>query len=417
MLNPDVPPFSSMPAFFVYLLLEFVGSLSLSAIFTANMIYQITVAGLTPLQLVLVGTTLETVIFLFEIPTGVLADVKSRRLSVIIGYLIMGSGFVLEGSLPAFWAIALAQGIWGLGYTFTSGATQAWVADDVGEKLAGQAFVRGAQAASAGGLLGIGLGVALGRVNIQLPIVLGGLGLILLAVLLIFVMKEEGFKPVERLERSTWHAMLGTIKEARQLSCRQPVLLVLLAIGLFYGLYCEGLDRLWTAHLLENFTAPFPAGVEAVVWIGGVRAVTSLLGIGVQELVHRRLNLQQAERIARVLLVFAAGIVLALAGFGLARSFWLAVGLYVLISVLRGVTHPLQTTWINLRVDDPEVRATTFSVYSQVDAIGQIAGGPVVGWIGNASIRAALVTAGLVLAPVLPLYRLAQRSERDASTL
>ena len=403
-----------MPALFVYLLLEFVGSLSLSAIFTANIIYQITVAGLTPLQLVLVGTTLETVIFLFEIPTGVLADVKSRRLSVIIGYLVMGSGFVLEGSLPVFWAIALAQGIWGLGYTFTSGATQAWVADEVGEKLAGQAFLRGAQAASAGGLLGIGLGVALGTANIQLPIVLGGLALILLGVLLVFLMKEKGFKPVERLDRSTWSAMRRTVGEARQLSRRQPVLLVLLAIGLFYGLYSEGLDRLWTAHLLENFIPPFPAEIEPVVWIGGLNAFNSLLGMGVQELARRRVNLQRAERIARALLVFAAGIVLALVGFVLAKSFWLAVGLYVMISVLRGVTHPLQTAWINLRVDDPEVRATTFSVYSQVDAIGQIAGGPVVGWIGNASIRAALVIAGLVLAPVLPLYRLAQRSERDA---
>ena len=55
------------------------------------------------------------------------------------------------------------------------------------------------------------------------------------------------------------------------------------------------------------------------------------------------------------------------------------------------------------------MRATIFSVSGQADAIGQIAGGPAVGAIGNLSIRAALVTSAFLLSPVLPLYALAMR--------
>jgi DHA3 family tetracycline resistance protein-like MFS transporter len=111
--------------FTVYIVLELCASLFFSLIFTVNMLYQVTVVNLTPLQLVLVGTILETTVFVFEIPTGVLADVKSRRLSVIVGYALMGLGFLVEGSVPRFWAVVLAQVVWGFGYTFTSGATQA----------------------------------------------------------------------------------------------------------------------------------------------------------------------------------------------------------------------------------------------------------------------------------------------------
>ena len=65
---------------------------------TVNMVYQVTVVGLSPLELVLVGTTLELVCFVFEVPTGLLADLKSRRLSVLIGVAGMGAGFTLEGA-------------------------------------------------------------------------------------------------------------------------------------------------------------------------------------------------------------------------------------------------------------------------------------------------------------------------------
>jgi DHA3 family tetracycline resistance protein-like MFS transporter len=395
----------------VYLILQAGSSLFFSLIFTVNMIYQVTVVGLSPLQLVLVGTTLEATAFLFEIPTGVVADVKSRRLSVIVGYVLMGLAFVVEGSLPYFGTVLLSQVVWGLGYTFTSGATQAWMADEVGAAHASEAFLRGAQASWIGALVAIPLSVALGSLNVQLPIVAGGGLMILLAGFLAVAMSEEGFQPTPPGERTTWGMMAQTVRDARGLVGRQPVLLALLAIGLFYGLYSEGVDRLWTPHLLDSFAPPFGGQVDPVVWLGGLRAALLLGGLAASEVVRRRVDTGQGRSLARLLAANAALIVAGLVLFGLVRSLWLAMAAFWLVGTLRRVAAPLHEAWYNRRIDDPQVRATLFSMTSQVDALGQIAGGPGVGLVGNVSIRAALVVSALLLAPVVPLYRVAQRRE------
>ncbi len=109
-------------------------------VFTINLIYQVQTVGLNPLQLVLVGTVLEVTVVLFEVPTGVVADVYSRRLSVIVGLALVGGGFLLEGSIAMFWAVLGAQVLWGIGYTFVSGALQAWLADEIGVDDAGKWF-------------------------------------------------------------------------------------------------------------------------------------------------------------------------------------------------------------------------------------------------------------------------------------
>lgn len=399
----------------LYRTIGFCSSLFMSLIFTVNVVYHVTVVQLTPLQLVLVGTILETAVFLFEIPTGVLADVKSRRLSVIIGYAIMGTGFIIEGSFPAFWAIALAQIVWGLGYTFTSGATQAWVVDEMGEEHVGQAFIRGSQAAKLGGLLAIPAGIALGSAAVILPILLGGALLVLLAVFLALTMTEEGFRPTPPDDRTTAAMMVKTLRDARLAVSRQPVLLTLLGVGLFYGLYSEGLDRLWIPHLLDNFGVPWLEIVGPVVWFGGINGVGLIIGLLASEVARRRLVDQGATRVGRALTGATIVIIVALAGFGLARSFGLALGLLWLVGALRAVHSPLHETWINQRIDDPQVRATLLSVSSQMDAIGQIAGGPAVGFIGNRSIRAALVTSAALLSPAVPLYVAARKRISDRS--
>ncbi len=400
-----------MSQYTVYLILEFSSALLFSLIFTVNMLYQVTVVQLSPLQLVLVGTILEASVFIFEIPTGVLADVKSRRLSIIIGYLLIGAGFVFEGAAPVFWAVALAQIIWGCGYTFTSGATQAWIADEIGEERAGQAYLRGEQAARVGALAAIPFSVALGAIDIRLPIVTGGFLMLLLAAFLVMAMREEGFQPTPAQDRNTWGMMAKTLRDAHAMVRRQPVLLALLGIGLFYGLYSEGFDRLWTAHLLENFALPLYDAVQPVVWFGAIRAVMLLIALGAVELTSRRVDTGRAAAIGRTLMLSAGLIVFALAVFALTKSFALAVAAYWLIGALRSVIYPLQTAWYNLGIDDSQVRATMFSVSGQADAVGQIAGGPGVGAIGNVSIRAALLASAFLLTPVLPLYAVAMRQD------
>jgi len=401
----------------VYVILQFSTAFLFWLVFTVDGVYQITVVKLNPLQLVLVGTILEATTFLFEIPTGVLADVKSRRLSVIIGYVIMGLGFVVEGSFPFFSMVACAQVMWGLGYTFTSGATQAWMVDELGEECSGEAFLRGAQATRLGELVVIPFAMWLGSSNVAVPVIAGGVGMILLALFLVLCMPENGFHPRADGERSTWKSMVQTIRDGRELTRRQPILLSILGIGLFYGLYSEGLDRLWTVHFLQDFAMPWLAILQPVVWFGIIRAVQQVISIIATEIVRRRLRIALPLAIARMTALNAALIVVALAAFALTRSFWVALLLYCAVSVLRNINGPLHEAWLNQHIDDPHVRATVFSLGSQVDALGQIGGGPLVGLIGQLfSVRAALVTSALMLSPALPLYARAPRRSAQTSS-
>lgn len=388
----------------VYVGLNFLGSLFFALIFTVNQVYYVTVVGMTPFQLVLIGTILEASVFLFEVPTGVVADVKSRRLSIVIGYIIMGCGFVLEGIVPFFWSVAIAQVLWGLGFTFTSGASEAWIADEVGEASVGEIYLRGSRWGNVGALIAIPFSVFLGDVRITLPIVSGGVSLIGLGVLLALVMREEGFTPLPIGERTTWGRVGDTISLGRKMVQRQPILLNLLGIGFILGFYSEGLDRLWTPHLLGNFTFPFQEILTVVTWFGIIRGVRLMISFMAIHQVRRRLDLQQTSLIGRLSRGINALIIAALLGFGLTRSFWLALLLFWAIGTLRNINDPLYTALVIRKVDDSKVRATLLSVSSQANAIGQITGGPAVGWVGNLSIRAALVVSALLLSPVVPLY-------------
>jgi DHA3 family tetracycline resistance protein-like MFS transporter len=291
-------------------------------------------------------------------------------------------------------------------------ATQAWIVDEIGEERAGEAFLRGSQAGQVGGLIAIPISIVLGSVTVRLPILLGGGLMVLLAAFLTLTMTEEGFAPTPPEDRTTWAMMLKTVRDARGMVRRQPLLLALLGIGLFYGLYSEGFDRLWTPHLLENFAVPsWLEEAGAVAWFGVIRGVLAVVSLVATEVVRRRVDTNRSASLGQALMWNAGGIVLALAGFGLTRSFWIAVVLYWAVGVMRGIHGPLSSTWFNHRIDDPQVRATMFSVRGQVDAVGQIGSGPVVGMIGNASIRAALVASAAILSPVLPLYWIAIRRD------
>src|SRR5919106_4441457 len=123
---------------------------------TVAAVYRIEVVHLDPLRLVLLGTALEVAVFLFEVPTGVFADTFGRRRSVVTGFLLMGCGFALEGAIPEFATVLAAQAVWGVGYTFISGALEAWIADEAPERDLGRVYLRGEQADYLGSLLGVG---------------------------------------------------------------------------------------------------------------------------------------------------------------------------------------------------------------------------------------------------------------------
>jgi DHA3 family tetracycline resistance protein-like MFS transporter len=129
-----------------------------------------------------------------------------------------------------------------------------------------------------------------------------------------------------------------------------------------------------------------------------------LLSIVGNEVIRLRVDTTSHRAVTGTLLVIETLMIASLLAFALVRSFALGLAAFWAIGVLRAMAGPLRTAWINQSVD-ARARATIHSLTSQADACGQIVGGPVVGWIGTVrSLRAALATAALVLAPTLPLF-------------
>jgi DHA3 family tetracycline resistance protein-like MFS transporter len=85
-------------------------------------LYLVSDLNLSPLQLVLMGTAMEASVFLCEVPTGVVADTYSRRLSLVIGFLGMGTAWLLVGVVSSPVVVIALWALWGVSYTFTSGA-------------------------------------------------------------------------------------------------------------------------------------------------------------------------------------------------------------------------------------------------------------------------------------------------------
>jgi DHA3 family tetracycline resistance protein-like MFS transporter len=323
----------------------------------------------------------------------------------------MGVGFVVEGSFPFFGTVALAQVLWGFGYTFTSGATQAWITDEIGETRANQAFLRSNQIGQIAALAGIGAGALIGSLQINLPIQVGGILILLLGLLLILIMPETGFHPTPRGKRNSWQHMVDTFRGGVAMLRKRPALIDILVIGLFYGLYSEGFDRLWTKLVLDNFTFPAIFNFQPVVWMSGMRAAGMLLSIGASEIALRRVNTASHTGVARALMSITLVLIFSLLGFAMAPQLAWVIIAYLIIYVTRNVIGPLYTAWVNQGLDS-QVRATVISMSSQVDAIGQIAGGPIVGIIANIfSVNTAIVVSALTLTPILPLFSRTIRRE------
>ena len=406
---------SRFSAYTIYLIFEALGLLSFSTISTINLVYQVEVARLNPLQLVLVGTTLEITAFICQVPTGILADVFSRRWAVIVGFFLFGLGFVLEGLFPRFDIILAAQVVWGIGITFVDGAEQAWIAGEVGEERVGQVFLRGTQVGLIGTLLGAVIAVGLASIRLNVPIVSGGVAAMLLAVFLLLFMPETNFRPDAQSEHGKWKEIVGTLREGVRVVRVRPMLVTILLIGLFYGLYSEGVDRLSTAHLLADFTIPALGQFKPVVWFGVISVVSVLMALVASEVVRRRIDTNHQRSLIIVQVVVNIVGIGSLLLFALAGNFFLALGALFAFKAYRDVNDPVYVTWLTQNID-AKVRATVISMRGQIDAIGQIAGGPPVGAIGTLlSLRAALVASSIILSPVLLLFAYAFRKARNGA--
>jgi MFS transporter, DHA3 family, tetracycline resistance protein len=374
-------------------------------------VYFVQTVGMSPLQLVLGGTFMELTVFLFEVPTGIVADVYSRRLSIVIGMFVMGAAIVFVGSVPEAWAVIVGWSVWGFGYTFTSGAADAWLADEVGVDKVRPVYLRSAQLSRVVALLAIGISVALGLVALWLPIVVGGCVIAAIGVALVLLMPESGFAPAPREEtEGAIRTMARTGRTGARLVRQTPLLLLILGISASWGAWSEGYDRLSEAHIIRDVGLPSFFGLSFIVWFGLIYAASLLLSIFVARPANRRLEQAEPATVTKTLLVLNAALICTVVVFGLAGLFWLAVLAMLLTNVARSLVMPLFTSWLNQSISRSNVRATVMSITNQADAVGQWTGGPAIGGIGNAfGIRAALVTGAFLLSPALALYARALR--------
>ena len=399
------PRLRKADAYKLFLFFSAAQAFALTTVFTINLVYQVKQVGLNPLQLVLVGTTLELTAFLMEAPTGVVADVYSRRLSVILGFTLLGGGFIVEGALPFFEALLLAQIIMGVGYAFLSGASSAWIVDEIGQARAGVAFLRAAQAAQIASFAAIFVSVALASASLQLAIVCGGILLLLLAAFLALFMPEAGFQRQSASDRESWRVFVATFREGFALVRARQILLLITLAAIIHGAFSEGFDRLWIAHLLQNFSLPPLGQFDEILWFGIISAVSMPLTLAATEALRRRLDMSDNRRVALTLIAIYAALIFSVLLFILAEGFALALlGLW-LTGAARAIRNPLMEAWINQHVES-KVRATVLSIQGQADALGQIAGGPVVGAVGLfSSVRVAISISALLLLPILPVFR------------
>ena len=389
----------------LYVALETADGLVSTLVFTLNLVYQAVVVGLSPFELVIVGTVLEVTVLVAEVPTGIVADLRSRRLAVVAGYVLVGAGFVLEGAVPAFWAVLAGQVVWGTGAAFTSGAKEAWIVDETSPERAEGLFLRAAKRAEVAGIIGIAGAVALGWTTPRVPVVVGGATWVAIGLALWLLMGEHGFTPVGAAERTTFRSLLVTGRRGVRLVRGVPVLAALALVELFSGLSSEAVDRLWTPNLLA---IGLPPGLRTVGWFAIIAAGSLALGVLAIALAERTVEGRGDAVAARALLVLQAVQVVVIAAFAVAGSFALALAAWWALSLVRIVQRPLVAGWIARHVPS-DTRATVLSLQSQANALGQVVGGPVCGAVaGGVSIRAGLGTSAVLLAPavaVLASYR------------
>ena len=398
------------------------GEMAFMTYVTVASVYRIVEARLDPFQLLLVGVALELSFFIAETPTGALADVYSRKWSVIIGFVLVGTGFILEGAIAAFATILLAQTVWGVGFSFISGARQAWLADELrDDSETARVFVRASKYESAGALVGIALSVAIASYSVGLALIVGGALLILLALFLAVAMPETGFprpKPGDagdaETDRAGWRAAMNVLKTGIGAVRASRVLTALIVIEIFAGMSTEPFDRLWAKYALDTFdfsiiSLPLVGDLDPIVWFGIVHAAASLGGLLVIWIIERYIPIARSETPRIVLSLYNAAMICAVAAFALAGSFHLAVGMVIVTYILHRVAEPFTAAWIN-RIARSQYRATVFSIHEQGNSLGQIAFGPLMGIYATAAgIRPALIACAILRLPPQALYLVRER--------
>ncbi|MDV5107094.1 tetracycline efflux MFS transporter TetA(P) [Clostridium perfringens] len=391
-------------AYKTYLLFSTIAAMCFSLVTTVMVVYHIEIVHLNPLQLIIVGTTLELACFIFEIPTGIVADVYSRKLSIVIGGVLTGVGFILEGSISSFVFVLVAQIVWGLGSTFISGSLEAWIAVEEKNKDLDEIYIKGAQAGQIGAFIGIVLSTVIANFSVRLPIIVSGVLFIILALFLWLYMPENNFKPSAPGDLNTFKKMVYTFKSGLKIVKSKSIIMILLAVTLFYGLSSEGYDRLSNAHFLQDTTLPKLGNLSSVTWFGIFGILGMILSFIVMHFMAKNLKNEDNRKNGKLLLCINILYISSMLIFALTKNFSLMLIAYLATNTFKIINEPIFSAWLNGHIDDNS-RATVISINGQMNSLGQILGAPIIGIIAtNISVSIGIACTSLLVTPVLVLY-------------
>ncbi len=396
-----------------YLSLTVLNTLAASFIWGVNTLFLLD-AGLNNTEAFTANAAFTLGMVLFEIPTGVVADTRGRRFSFLLGTLTLLTSTLLYWWMwftrAPFAGWVLASVLIGLGFTFFSGATEAWLVDalaDAGEAGSLEAVFGRAQVATGVAML---VGAVLGGVIAQasdlgLPYLIRSAVLVLSTVVAWLFMHDRGFTPDRsaRPGKAIRAVVAGSIENGLR---NAPVRWLMLAspftagvgVYVFYALqpYLLGLAGDPKAYGIAGAAAALSAGAQIV---GG------LLVSRIRHLFRRRTD--------AVLLGTVVGVAL-LAGLGFAPNLWVALVLVAVWSFVWAMVTPLRQSFLNGVIPSAQ-RATVLSFDSLMGSAGGVVVQPALGRVADVAGYATsyLVTAG-IQALALPFVWLARR-ERAAS--
>jgi MFS family permease len=393
----------------VYLVLILFNTLAASFIWGINTLFLLD-AGLNATAAFAANALFTAGMVVFEVPTGVVADTWGRRTSYLLGSLTLAVSTILywlawQMQAP-FWAWAVTSVLLGLGFTFFSGATEAWLVDAL--KFTGfkgnleSVFAKGQIVAGAAMLSGSVLGGLVAQwTNLGVPYILRGLALVVTFVIAFVYMRDWGFVPkpgkhpvreMNHVLRSSVHFGLGN----------PPVRWMMLAAPFSFGvgIYAFYAMQPYLLELYGDEQAYSIAGLAAAI-IAGAQIIGGMAAPRVRLLFRRR-----TTAILTGLLI--EGGLLAL--LGVTTAFWVAVGLLVLWGLTAAAALPIRMAYMNGLIPS-EQRATVLSFDNLLGSSGGVVIQPALGKVADvwSYSTSYLVAAGVHLMGV-PFVVLARRA-------
>jgi hypothetical protein len=330
-------------------------------------VYLVVDADLSASQLVLIGAAQGATMLVFEIPAGVVADTISRKWSLVVSHALMGTAMIATGLVTDFGPLVATQMLWGLSWTFASGADVAWITDELDQPArisvvlmrSGRAQLTGAAA----GLVGIG---ALGSLTQRsTAMVLAGAAMLLLGLYVVVRFREERFVSASTRR---WSASWSILVRGSALVRRSRAILLILAATLLVNGAWVGFGRLQPKRLVDVGLPTDP-----VAWFTALGVLTLLVGAAALRFVERRID-AAGTALRGYVVACGAGAVAALGLAGAPDEVTGSASVLLAAGIAMPLTRTLATIWVN-RQTTADVRATVHSFLAQAEYVGEIACG------------------------------------------